>query len=261
MLKTELQDSIRIVTLDRPDKSNSLHPDLISSLAEVLERTDEDDDIHVVLLTGAGTSFCAGLDLDHLVRSDMDGTLDYMRSTFALFRQVYELRQPVVAAVNGPAIAGGFDLAAFCDLRLCSTTARFAQTEILLGLTQIMYPLYKVIGLARAKELALTGEAISADEAHRIGLVSGVFQPDELLPAALELARKLASQPREALFETKRLSREVIEMDTDAANARMLEVISSRLRSDEHREAVESYVERLRKKRSGGATGSPHRGS
>ncbi len=247
MLKTELRDSIRILTLDRANKSNSLHPDLISSLAEVLERTDEDDDIHVVLLTGAGTSFCAGLDLDHLVRPAPSTTCG-RRSP----RQVYELRQPVVAAVNGPAIAGGFDLAAFCDLRLCSTTARFAQTEILLGLTQIMYPLYKVIGLARAKELALTGEAISADEAHRIGLVSGVFQPDEPLPAALELARKLASQPREALFETKRLSREVIEMDTDAANARMLEVISSRLRSDEHREAVESYVERLRKKRRGG---------
>jgi enoyl-CoA hydratase len=102
---------------------------------------------------------------------DVPGRVD---SLFSIFRQVGEIPQPVIAAVNGPAIAGGFDLAAFCDLRVCSTSATFAQTEILLGLTQVAYPLYKVIGLSRAAELALTGEAIDAGEAFRIGLVSSV---------------------------------------------------------------------------------------
>ncbi len=249
MLKTEGQGPIRILTLDRPDKSNSLHPDLIDSLREALDETDGDDDVRVVLITGAGTSFCAGLDLDRLVSSSADANVEYLRTAFALFRQVYELRQPVVAAVNGPAIAGGFDLAAFCDIRLCSATAKFAQAEILLGLTQILYPLYKVIGLGRAKELALTGDAIGADEAHTIGLVSGVYPLDELLPAALELAGKLASRPPEALFETKRLSRELSEVDPDSATALMFEAISARARSDEHRAAVEAYVERLRERR------------
>lgn len=249
MITTELHDAVQLITLDRPDKSNALHPDLIAALAAELARTDGNGAIHVVVLTGAGRSFCAGLDLDRLVEPDLDATVEYMRSAFDLFRQIYELRQPVIAAVNGPAMAGGFDLAAFCDLRLCSSSARFAQTEILLGLTQIMYPLYTVIGLGRAKELALTGTTIPAEEAHRIGLVSAVHPQEELLPAALALARELASRPPEALFETKRLSRELIELDTDSAMTRMFDVITSRLRSDEHRAAVDAYVGRLGRRR------------
>lgn len=254
MLRIEAHDAIRIITLDRPDKANALHPDLISRLGDALDETDGDADVHVVLLTGAGSSFCGGLDLERLVRSDTDDTIEYMRSAFALFRQVYELRQPVVAAVNGPAIAGGFDLAAFCDIRLCSSTARFAQTEILLGLTQIIYPVYEVIGLGRAREMALTGDAVSAEEAYRIGLVSGVFPPDELWPAALQMARKLASRPPEALFETKRLSRALMEPDMDVAGARTFEAMEARLRSDEHRKAVEAYVAGLRERRSSGSS-------
>jgi len=200
------------------------------------------------VITGAGESFCAGLDLTELTRLDADAAIEYMGSAFALFRQVYDLRQPVVAAVNGPAMAGGFDLAAFCDIRICSSSAVFAQTEILLGLTQIMYPVYRVIGLGRAKELAMTGKAISAAEAYRIGLVSEVHPPEELMAAALRLAAELSSRPREALFETKRLGRELMDLDTDAAMARMLDVITERLASAEHRGGVEAYVSRLRER-------------
>lgn len=249
MVRFERSHRTQLITLDRPDRSNALHPEMIAALAAALERTDADPDIRVVVITGGGRSFCAGLDLDHLIASDEDETLAYMSSAFALFRRVYELRQPVIAAVNGPAVAGGFDLAAFCDLRLCSSNAAFAQSEILLGLTQIMYPLYKTIGLGRAKELALTGDAITAAEAHRIGLVSAVHEQDTLLPAALELAERLAARPPEALFETKRLSRDIVEMDTNAAMTCMYEAISARLRSDEHRAAVAAYVAELRRRR------------
>lgn len=242
MLSVELKDAVQLITLERPEKSNSLHPDLISELAGALDETMAAEEIRVVVLTGAGGSFCAGLDLKHLSGLDSAEGVEYMRSAFSLFRQVYELRQPVIAAVNGPAFAGGFDLAAFCDLRLCSSEARFAQTEILLGLTQIMYPVYKVLGLSRAKELALTGKTISAEEAYRIGFVSEVHPPEELLAQSLRLAGELASRPPNALFDTKRLSRELIEMDTDTAMTRMFDVISSRLKSDEHRRALESYL-------------------
>lgn len=246
MLNVESTNGIRIMTLDRPEKSNALHPDLIRALAEALGRTANDPEIRVVVITGSGQTFCAGLDLRHLVELEPEARVEYMRSAFSLFRQVYVLRQPVIAAVNGPAIAGGFDLAAFCDIRLCSSAARFAQTEILLGLTQIMYPVYTVIGFGRARELALTGRAISAEEAHRIGLVSAIHPPTELLPQALALAADLASKPADALFATKRLSLDLIELDTDAAIMRMFDVISDRLRSDEHKRAVESYVAGLR---------------
>lgn len=254
-IRCELEAGVQVVTLNRPETRNALHPDLISDLAAVLESTAADDGIRVVVLTGAGSAFCAGLDLKHLVSLDADGRVDYMRSAFSLFRQAYELPQPVIAAVNGPAMAGGFDLAAFSDLRLCSRTARFAQTEILLGLTQIPYPVYEVIGLGRAKELALTGRAISAEEAYRIGFVSGIHADGELLDAARDLARELANRPPRALFETKALARELVGMDFPTAFDRMYRVITARLRSDEHTAAVRHYLDELREKRTGSAEG------
>jgi enoyl-CoA hydratase/carnithine racemase len=249
MLQRQDRDRVRLLTLDRPDKSHALHPDLIGSLGDALDEIREaTSDVHVVVLTGAGRRFCAGLDLKHMAKLDPDERVGYMRSLFAIFRRLAELPQPVLAAVNGPAIAGGFDVAAFCDLRVCSTTATFGQAEILLGLTQVAYPLYKVIGLSRATELALTGKTIDAEEAYRIGLVGGVHAEDELLPRALDLARQMAERPPEALFETKRLTREVIELDTDGAFARMFAAIEERLRSREHQEALAAYMERLEKR-------------
>lgn len=244
MLVSEQRGAILLLTLNRPEKRNALHPDLIRDLARTLTETGGDEGINAVVITGAGPSFCAGLDLNHLLGLDPEGRVEYLQSVFALFRQLYTLTQPVIAAINGPAIAGGFDLAAFCDLRLCEPSAIFAQTEVLLGITQIMYPLYKVIGLGRAKELAFTGEPISAQEAHHIGLVNHIYPAEELLDQALKLATSLSIRPRQALFETKRLSRELIDLDTDSAMKRMFEAISERLRSDEHRREAAEYVAR-----------------
>jgi enoyl-CoA hydratase/carnithine racemase len=245
MLALEDRGRVRLLTLDRAEKSNALHPELIGRLRDALDETAASSEIRVVVLTGSGKRFCAGLDLKHLASLDVPARIEYMGSLFAIFRQLGRVPQPVVAAVNGPAIAGGFDLAAFCDLRVCSASATFGQAEILLGLTQVAYPLYKVIGLGRAAELALTGEAIDAAEAHRIGLVSSVHEDDELVPHALELAGRMAERPPDALFETKRLTREVIGLDTEAAFERMFEAISERLRSAEHRAALGAYMERL----------------
>src|SRR5438876_8232565 len=226
MLRTDRRDAVLLCTLDRAEKRNALHPDLIRSLAEALTQGGTDTSLGVVVLTGAGSTFCAGLDLTHLAGLGAEQKVSYLRSFFALFQQIYELPQPVIAAINGPAIAGGFDIAAACDLRLCSPAATFAQTEVLLGITQILYPVYKVIGLGRAKELALTGEPITADAAERIGLVNRVHPAECLVEQAMKLAERLASKPRQALFATKRLSRDVIEVNTEEAITRVFQVIS-----------------------------------
>jgi enoyl-CoA hydratase/carnithine racemase len=249
MLKTEHRGAVVLMTLNRPAKRNALHPDLIRGLSEALTRAGTDTSVGVVVLTGSGSTFCAGLDLAHLSSLGAEQKVEYLRSFFALFRQIYELPQPVIAAVNGPAIAGGFDIAAACDLRFCSPTATFAQTEVLLGITQILYPVYKIIGLGHAKELALTGEPITADEAQRIGLVNRVHSAESLVEQAMKLAERLASRPRQALFETKRLSRELIAMNTEEAITRMFQVISERLRSDEHRREIERYLAGLKQRR------------
>ncbi|MBK7598362.1 MAG: enoyl-CoA hydratase/isomerase family protein [Acidobacteria bacterium] len=246
MILADRTDNILLLTLNRPEKRNSLHPEMISALSEALEVAGADEKVSVAVITGTGPVFCAGLDLNHLLSLDIDDKVKYLKQVFSLFRRIYELPQPVIAAINGPAMAGGFDLSAFCDLRYCVPEAKFAQTEVLLGLTQIMFPLYKVIGLGRAKELALTGEAIPAEEAFRIGLVNRIFSSDDLLPEVMKIAGTLASRPPQALFETKRLSRELIDMDTDSALRLMLTTIIERLGSDEHRAEAERFVAKLK---------------
>jgi enoyl-CoA hydratase/carnithine racemase len=251
MLIADRRGDVLLLTLNRPEKRNSLHPELIDKLRTTLDEADRAADIRVVVVTGAGTAFSAGLDLHHLGELAPEDRVEYMRSAFDLFRRLHDLRQPVIAAVNGPAMAGGFDLAAFCDLRFCASEARFAQTEILLGLTQIMSPVYRIIGLSRAKELAMTGQSITADEAFRIGLADRVYPAEELLPETLRFAATLAQRPPEALFETKRLAREMVGLGTAATLDLMFATIVRRLRSGEHRAALEQTLHRLRRPRSG----------
>jgi enoyl-CoA hydratase len=248
MLIIERHNEVMFLTLNRPEKRNSLHPALIGELSNAFTNVANDETLSVAVITGAGSSFCAGLDLNHLLSLETEGKLAYLEKVFALFRQVYTLPQPVIAAVNGPAFAGGFDLAVMCDIRLCSPAAKFAQTEVLLGLTQMVYPLYKIIGLGRAKELAMTGETIIAEEAYRIGLVNHIYPAEDLIDRAMEMAGILAARPRDALFETKRLSRELIDLDTASAFNRMFDSIEERLRSDEHRRKADEFVAGLRRK-------------
>jgi enoyl-CoA hydratase len=238
LVLSERQGAILLLTLNRPDKSNSLHPDLVRQLGDALGAAARDDSLNVVVITGAGRSFCAGLDLGLLISWTAEEKLAYLETVTRVFRAVWELPQPVVAAVNGPCIAGGFDLAAFCDIRLAAEEAIFGQAEINIGLTQIIHPLYKTIGLARAKELALTGQNIPAAEAYRIGLVNHVYAQSELMPQAMQLAALLAAKPRQALIETKRLTRELIDLDTRSALDEIGRTFRRCLESEEHRRRV-----------------------
>src|SRR6185436_17537435 len=172
----------------------------------------------------------------------------YLDSVTRVFRRVWSLPQPVIAAVNGPASAGGFDLAALCDIRLAAREAIFGQAEINLGLTQIIHPLYKSIGLARAKELAMTGQNISADEAFRIGLVNHVYPGEELMARAIELAGVLAAKPRAALFATKRLTRELIDLDTSTALDQRGKTFRECVTSEEHQRRLAEVYERLKQR-------------
>jgi enoyl-CoA hydratase/carnithine racemase len=242
---SERQGAVLLLTLNRPDKSNSLHPDLVRQLGDALDAAAGDASINVVVITGAGRSFCAGLDLGLLVSWTMEEKLDYLATVTRVFRAVWELPQPVIAAVNGPCIAGGFDLAAFCDLRLAAEEAIFGQAEINIGLTQIIHPLYKTIGLAQAKELALTGQNIPAAEAYRIGLVNHVYAQAELMPQAMQMAARLAAKSRLALIETKRLTRELIDMDTASALEEIGRTFRRCLESDEHHQRVAEVYARI----------------
>ena len=248
MLITEQRGAVLLLTLDRPEKRNALHPELIAKLTATLEEAAESSEVNAVILTGAGKSFCAGLDLSFVLEASFEEKIVYLENVFAMFQRIYTQPQPVIAAINGPAIAGGFDLAVMCDFRLCSPEATFAQTEILLGLTQMIFPLYKIIGLGRAKELAMTGEIIHSNEAHRIGLVNHVCDSEQLLNSTMSLAETLAARPRQALFETKRLTRELIDVDTQTAFRRMGKAIRDRLKSEEHQKMATEFVAKLKQR-------------
>lgn len=239
--------AVMIATLNRPEKSNTLDPDTIKELSDLVARAEASSDIAVLILTGAGRSFCAGLDLNLLVRWTPEENTAYLTSAIGLFQRIWKMPQPVIAAINGAAIAGGFDLAAFCDIRLAARTAKLGQAEINVGLTQIIHPLYKTVGLAQAKELAMTGDAISAEEAFRIGLINHVYEPEILMEKAIQLGQALAAKPRAALFETKRLTRELIDLDTDTALQQILASLKERLASDEHKAAASAVLVRVKR--------------
>ena len=193
MLLCALADGVATLTLNLPARRNALHPALIAALSRELDALRDRDDVNVVVLTANGPAFCSGLDLSHLATLSAAARTAYMRSAFTLFEQWQAMPQPTIAAINGPAVAGGFDLAAFSDLRLCVPSARFGQ-------------------------------------------------PEALLPKALELARLIASRPRDALFATKRLGRELPGLERDAALQRIGEALDRSLRSEAHRDALAEFL-------------------
>lgn len=247
-LLAERAGAVITLILNNPEKSNSLHPEMVNQLSEQLDVIAASEEINAVVITGAGKHFCAGLDLTLLMNLSEEEKTVYLGRVTGIFDKLWTLPQPVIAAVNGAAIAGGFDLAAFCDIRLAARKAIFGQAEINVGLVQIIHPLYKTIGLARAKELAMLGEPISAEEAYRIGLVNHLYESDELMSQSQQMAQKLAAKPRLALFETKRLTRELIDLDMKAALEEIRATLRRCFNSAEHRTRVTEVLAGLRKR-------------
>lgn len=190
------------VTLDRPDDLNTLTVDVVADLHAALETVERDEHCRVVVLTGAGRAFCAGLDLrgygdDVLVQQQgrVHRTLQRQREIADLTRRLHDLRQPVIAAVNGPAAGGGLALVLASDVRIASSAAVFAVSFIRAGFSACdlgtSWLLPRIVGAGAAHELMLTGRRFDADEALRIGMLAQVVEPDHLLAAALAKAAEI----------------------------------------------------------------------
>ncbi|APV44873.1 enoyl-CoA hydratase [Dehalogenimonas formicexedens] len=188
-----------VITLNRPEAYNALDLASLRALSDAVARFESDGNLRVVIVTGTGKAFSAGADIDE--------TLPFMKehgtkSLPPTIMRGQTVTKPIIAAVNGLALGGGFELALACDLRIAAVSARFGFPEIGLGLipgwggTQ---RLPRLVGAGRAAEMILTGRAISADEAVRIGLVNKVVNDNELLPAALEMARAIAEKSAAAV--------------------------------------------------------------
>jgi enoyl-CoA hydratase len=209
-------DHVALVTLNRPERMNAMAFDVMVPLRETLEWVSADNDVRVVVLTGAGHGFCSGADLEDPGRlPDIDGlTLPTiaLRSMELLERVITTIRtmhQPVIAAVNGAAIGGGFCLALACDIRVAATSAYFRAAGINNGLTAselgLSYLLPRAIGSARAAEVMLTGRDVSSEEADRIGLVARTVTDEELLAASYAIAERIVGFSRPGIELTKRM--------------------------------------------------------
>ncbi len=192
VLLVEKANGIATITLNRPQAMNALSRELSVTLCKAVDTLEADDSVKVLILTGAGKAFCAGLDLKEAGQdSSVLGMVDH-----SPMRTFDRLSKPLIGAINGFAITGGFELALACDLLIASTNARFADTHARVGIVPgwgLSQKLSRVIGIYRAKELSLTGNFLSADQAEAWGLVNRVVAPEELLPTCQKLAEDMLS--------------------------------------------------------------------
>ena len=202
LLSIERRDEVALVTLRRPEKRNALSIDLRLELADAFGRLCTDEGVGCIVLTGAGTAFCAGMDTAQF-GGDPAHKRRLVETSTVAFEAVGSCTRPIVAAVNGPAIAGGFALALLCDLRIAAPTAIFGYPELPKGIPPSYAAARAVLPATVAQELCLTGRLVKAEEAQRLGIVREVVRED-VVARGLELASRIAGLPRKAVLETKR---------------------------------------------------------
>ena len=200
---------IATITLNRPDKRNAISYELIDDLIAALKQA-AGSSAQVVVLTGSGSAFCSGMDMENLKQitgRTNEQNMQDSETMASLFRTLYDFPKPTIAAVNGPAIAGGTGLATLCDFTLAVPEAKFGYTEVRIGFVPAIVSSFLIanIGEKRARDLLLTGRIFDAEEAYKLGLVNEIVAPDRLMPRTLELAAQLMENSPASLRATKKL--------------------------------------------------------
>ena len=225
-----------VLTLDNPPM-NALGAEMLATVIGVLDEVEKDDALRALVLTGKGRAFCAGADLKAAGGVGAGGF-------GVMLNRVAEARVAVVAAVNGYCIGGGFELALSCDIRLASETASFTAAGVNMGLMASAYTLPRLIGVARAKSILLTGLPTDAKTAERYGVVTGLYAPDDLLPAAIALAARIASRAPLSVEATKRIAGRAPDLSPEDAGKLSADELRVLSRSDDHREALAAFREK-----------------
>ena len=254
-LRAERHGHVLILTLDDPPTRNALHgDDLFRAFEEIARQANDDLDVRAVVLTGAGLAFSSGGNVrDMRDRTGMFGGApqeiaeQYRKGIQRIPRALHSLDVPALAAVNGPAIGAGCDLACMCDLRIASERAVFAESFVKVGIVPGdggTWLLPRIVGYARAAEMAFTGEMIDANEALTLGLVSRVVPSAQLMDAAMELAGRIARNPPHVLRWTKRLLKEAQHerLDTILTMAASFQALAHQ--TEDHAEAVAAMLEK-----------------
>src|SRR5579862_2565148 len=248
-LHTHTESGILTITMNRPDKRNALNPEMMDDLTHAFLSAGDDHSCRVVMLTGAGSAFCAGLDLDHLETLRAKTPDEHRRDSeriARLLRTLYDIPKPTIAAVNGAAIAGGMGLATICDFTLAIPEAKFGYTEVQIGFVPAIVSSFLIaaIGEKRARDLLLTGRIFGAQEAHELGLVNEIVAPDELMKRTLELAGQLAENSPASLRATKGLLSSYTREQLDRQVAQAVHENAAIRQTADFKEGVSSFLEK-----------------
>lgn len=253
-LRSEKQDGVAWLTLNRPEVLNALNEPLLRALLTAVEEARGDRDVGAIVLTGAGRAFSTGADLKALLAMTPAEFREYVVLLQRLSSEMRRVGKPTLAAVNGYALAGGFELAVICDLRIAAETAVFGLPDTPIGLSPtsgMTYLLPRIVGLGWAKHLALTGDRMDARQAERVGLVTRVVPAADLEPMVQELAGKMASYPARGLRYIKLGFDLASDIDLHSALAAEIEAEVACFETDEVRANLRAFVHRRRAKARG----------
>jgi len=249
---------IATIKLNRPEKLNAFGGPMREELLDVFGKIGANDRVRVVVVTGEGRGFSAGGDIEHLKHlrdnKDEQGFLSLLRQGREITRTIRSLSKPVIAAVNGPCAGAGLSFALACDIRLASNLATFGPSFALIGLHPDWggsWLLPNLLGTAKACELIFTGSMISAEEAEQIGLVNRMVKHDQLLPAATEMAEKMAKNPAGVLRLAKESIYRSVTSDLETAFARESEVQLECFYSEDFLERITAFLDRRQSRSKG----------
>jgi 2-(1,2-epoxy-1,2-dihydrophenyl)acetyl-CoA isomerase len=244
----EKKDRVVTITLNRPQVLNAFTVTMGQEMFEAFHQAEDDEDSGCVLLTGAGRGFCSGADVRGFQADIERGTAGSVEpASVSLCQLMFNLKKPIIVAVNGPAVGVGFTMTLPCDIRIASQRARFGAIFARVGLIPEFgstFILPRLVGLAKAKELALLGRIIDAQEALDIGLVSKVVPHEELMPEAMSLAMALAQGPTRTLGLVKEVLHQGLVSDLASAEALEARILAGCVRSPEHAEGVRAFLEK-----------------
>jgi methylglutaconyl-CoA hydratase len=247
---TNAENGVLTLTMNRPEKRNALCPLLIQELTQALNEA-EDSDAGVVILTGAGPAFCAGLDMEHISTAHAQKPEEARHDAedmARVLRTLYEFPKPVIAAVNGPAMAGGMSLATIPDFTLAVPEAKFGYTEVKVGFVPAIAAsfLLRQVGELRTRELLLSGRLLKAQEALQLGLVTQVVSAEELMQTARALAQSLLQNSPQAMHEVKRLLAQHSHRRLDEELEDAINSAASQRSAEDFHEGVQAFLEHRR---------------
>mgnify|MGYP002580614694 CR=1 FL=1 len=252
-LTLEVENSIAVLTINRPKALNALNSETLTELNQVLTEIEANDDIKVVILTGAGEkAFVAGADISEMVNfSAAEGRAFGMRASEPFFK-LMNMRQVTIAAVNGFALGGGCEISMSCDIRICSENAIFGQPEAGLGITPGFggtQRLARLVAPQVDKQLIYTARNIKADEAYRIGLVNAVYPLEELLPAAKKMAAGIAANAPIAVRNCKKAINDGLQVDMDQAIVIEEKLFGDCFETEDQKAGMGNFLEKDKEKK------------